>query len=70
MEGTHICATRDLLDCALEHLRSALELLDRASAPGHIGSRIDHAVHELYTAIPAGGSGGRLDHADPSEWPQ
>ena len=70
MQGADVCETRDLLACALEHLRSALELLDKASAPGHIGSRVDHAVHELYTAIAARGSGGRLDHADSSERPQ
>lgn len=70
MPGTDICETQELLSRALEHLRSALELLDKASAPGHIGSRVDHAVHELYTTIAACDSGGRLDQADASTPPQ
>jgi hypothetical protein len=32
---------------ALEHLRSALGLLDLAGAPAHIGAHVDFAIHEL-----------------------
>lgn len=70
MQGSDICETQDLLSRALERLRSALELLDKASAPGHIGARVDHAVHELYGRIAAGDSGGRLDQSDSNARPQ
>lgn len=36
---------------ALKHLQSALDLLDRAAAPGHIGAQVDHAVHQLEAAL-------------------
>jgi hypothetical protein len=36
------------LSNALEHLRSALHLLDLAEAPGQMGARIDLTIHELY----------------------
>ena len=32
---------------ALNHLRSALELLDHAQAPPHIAAHVDLAVHQL-----------------------
>jgi hypothetical protein len=32
---------------ALEHLVSALELLDRGAAPGDIGAHVDHARERL-----------------------
>jgi hypothetical protein len=35
---------------ALDQLRSALQLLDSASAPAHIGAHVDLAIHELYSA--------------------
>ena len=36
---------------ALEHLRHALELLDAASAPPHIGAHVDLALNELYSTV-------------------
>lgn len=43
--------TDELLSTALDHLRSALELLDLASAPGHIGARLDQAISDVYETI-------------------
>ena len=42
-----------MLNDALRHLRSGLELLDDASAPGHIGAHVDLAIHQLEGAIAA-----------------
>jgi hypothetical protein len=56
--------TEFLLSGALEHLRSALELLDRASAPGQIGARVDQAISELYVTIAERGGDGRLVAGD------
>ena len=36
---------------ALSHLQSAIELLDQASAPGHIAAHVDLAVNELEHAL-------------------
>lgn len=43
----------ELLVEAAEHLRSAIELLDRASAPGHIAANVDLARNQLEDLIPA-----------------
>jgi hypothetical protein len=32
---------------ALSYLERALRLLDQADAPGEIGAKIDHAIHQL-----------------------
>lgn len=40
-----------MLGKALAQLRSAIELLDRASAPGYIAAHIDFAVHQLECAL-------------------
>ena len=42
-----------LLWDALSHLQSGLDLLDRASAPAHIGAQIDLAIHELKSILAA-----------------
>ena len=42
-----------MLNDALRHLQSALDLLDDASAPGHIGANVDLAMHQLESAIAA-----------------
>ena len=42
---------RELMDRALELLRSALDLLDSADAPAQIGARVDHAIQELSLAL-------------------
>jgi hypothetical protein len=39
--------TRQMLRHALRHIRSGLDLLDRARAPGQIGAHVDLAVHLL-----------------------
>jgi hypothetical protein len=36
---------------ALEHLRSAIALLDSSNAPAHIAAHVDLAVHQLQVAI-------------------
>lgn len=40
---------------ALDHLQSALEQLDAADAPAHVGAHVDLAIHQLDDAI-------KLDH--------
>lgn len=35
---------------ALDHLHAALDLLDRAAAPAHIGAHVDLAIHQLGAA--------------------
>lgn len=49
---------RQILLRALDHLRSALTLLDEADAPGQIGAHIDLALHQLEDAIGAGAGKG------------
>ena len=45
---THLGMDRwHMLAEAAEHLRSALELLDSAAAPGQIGAHVDLAAHQL-----------------------
>lgn len=36
---------------ALNHLQSAIELLDEGTAPGHIAAHVDLAVNELERAL-------------------
>ena len=36
---------------ALDNLHAALDALDRAGAPGHIGAHVDLAAHELSQAL-------------------
>ncbi len=38
---------------ALTFMESALQLLDRAGAPAHIGAHLDLAICELQSAMPA-----------------
>lgn len=40
-----------MLHDAANHLRSALDLLDRAAAPGHIGAQLDHLLHQLGSVL-------------------
>ncbi len=41
-----------MLRDALDHLQAALNLLDLAPAPPHIGAHVDLATHELGTHLP------------------
>lgn len=41
----------EMLAEALDQLRSALDLLDSAFAPPHIGAHVDLAIHELYLVV-------------------
>lgn len=41
----------ELLSRALEHLKSAIELLDDARAPGQIAAYVDLAAHQLREAV-------------------
>lgn len=36
---------------ALDHLRAALELLDRAGAPPQIGAHVDLGAHHIQSAL-------------------
>ena len=42
-----------MLRDALNYLQAALDLLDLASAPPHIGAHVDLATHELGAHVPA-----------------
>lgn len=44
---------QNLLASALFHLRSAIELLDLAGAPGQIGAHVDLAANQLEELLPA-----------------
>ncbi len=50
----------NLLTRALDHLQSALELLDSAAAPAHIGAHVDFALNQLLAEI-ANGRGSALE---------
>ena len=41
---------------ALEHLNTALQLLDQIGAPPHIGAHVDLAIHQLEGAFQSDGS--------------
>ena len=43
----------EILNRALQHFQSGLDLLDDAQAPGHIGANIDLAFHQLERIIAA-----------------
>jgi len=43
----------ELLIEAANHLRLAIELLDQADAPGHIGANADLALHQVENLVPA-----------------
>ena len=45
----------ELLSDAATHLRVAIDLLDRAMAPGQIGARVDHALCEIDELLPVEG---------------
>ena len=42
---------RPLLVQAFDHLQAAIELLDRAAAPGQIAAHVDLAVHQLFDEL-------------------
>ena len=46
-------ATQVMLGQALTHLQRALELLDRAAAPGHIAANVDLAMNQLLDELGA-----------------
>ena len=41
----------EMLSEAAAHLQLALEILDRAAAPAHIGAHIDLAAHQLHLEL-------------------
>lgn len=45
----------ELLSDAATHLRVAIDLLDRACAPGQISARVDHALCEIDDLLPVDG---------------
>jgi hypothetical protein len=53
-----------MLSDAMEKLRAALQLLDSATAPPHIGAHVDLAVHQLYGEIARKTADGRLVQID------
>lgn len=59
-----------MLSQALQNLRKAIELLDRARAPAQIAAHVDFAAHQLQDAIEAGVAGARLNQIDRNAEPQ
>jgi hypothetical protein len=53
MDNDGDSAPVDLLPVALNHLHSAVELLDGAGAPAHIAAHVDLARHQLQDFIAA-----------------
>lgn len=45
-------SNQKLLTSALVHLQSAIELLDRAAAPGQIAAHVDLAASQLENLLP------------------
>ena len=64
------CGSQEMLSEALERLRSALALLDSASAPSHIGAHVDLAIHELYSAVAGISAGPALTPTERNAQPQ
>src|SRR2546423_15591228 len=46
-------ARAQLYSEALQRLQSAIDMLDRANAPGHIAAHVDLAMHQLQDVIDA-----------------
>lgn len=57
------------LRSALNHLESALELLDVASAPAQIGAYVDLAINRLQDALPANPEGHKKSDRDECRTP-
>ena len=55
---------------ALQHLQSAIELLDLAEAPAHIAAHADLAVHQLLSVINHEGECERPNQIDRNAEPQ
>jgi hypothetical protein len=55
---------------ALKQLQSAIELLDRANAPGHIAAHVDLAMHQLQDLIDSEVAGERLVQMERNAAPQ
>jgi hypothetical protein len=55
---------------AMQLLQMAIELLDRANAPGHIAAHLDLAVHQLQDVIETEEPGGRCVQMDRKAAPQ
>ena len=62
-EATHI-----MLGQALTHLQRALELLDGAGAPGHLGANVDLAMNQLLDELggPSGAARSMFSPGDES----
>ena len=58
MDCEPVIEERQLLHEALQHLQSALDLLDRSSVAAHIGAHVDLAVHQLHETIYGGARNG------------
>lgn len=70
MHDGQVSGGQDGLWEALEHLQSALELLDRESAPGAIGAKVDLVIHDLYGLITSLRAGSRIGQIDRNAVPQ
>jgi hypothetical protein len=53
----------EALVAALEQLRHALELLDAAAAPPHIGAHVDLAIQQLYSDLTQRSAGSAFSRA-------
>jgi hypothetical protein len=64
MQNVKSRTPEEMLSEALEHLGSALQLLDLAGAPSQIGARLDLVIHEVYCAVAQTSSGCALPQVD------
>lgn len=66
----HRSARAQLYSEALDRLQSAIEMLDRANAPGHIAAHVDLAMHQLQDVIDRESSEGHADQSQSKAAPE
>ncbi len=70
MNSDYPSSGRQLHLDALNQLKSAIDLLDRANAPGHIAAHVDLAMHQLQDVIDSEFAGARLTQMERNAAPQ
>jgi hypothetical protein len=61
MEEATLEERTEFIAQALDHLRSALDLIDRAAMLPHVGAWVDLAIHDLYLGLAKRSENGQLD---------
>ena len=70
VDSDHRSARAQLYREALDRLQAAIEMLDRANAPGHIAAHVDLAMHQLQELIDRDSSEGRADRSQSKAAPE